>query len=819
MSRKIHFEDDTQNPRQSDVSSDGKVKRRKRQNFAHDDTHADTQPQTSTAPAEQAGAALPPAGGMPLAENSTGGLNVSGLQHGAANPMRTTVPDETSGTAGTQPPADKPNSRLQFSKDEKAVAKLEKQAEMLGEKLEKAQEKIPSKSVKKKAIEFDEKKGKSVNKLTHEKEKLPIGEAKWNNPKEKAMSAKAAGAVTSVAVTKIHAKIHQTEHENVGVKVAHKTELLAESGYRGAKRTAHSAYRFHKSRPYRSAAKLEQKSVKNKIRLDYKKALRDNPKLKSNLRSRWMQKKAIKRNYAKDLRAAKKAAATGKKAVGIAAKAGKIVTAIIRKNPVLLVKAVLLGLIIFLILSIFTMCAGIFSGTSSFVGAVTYPADVGDIDAASILYTELETDLRVYINNIETNYPGYDEYRISVGDISHNPFVLMAFLSAVYEDFSFAEVEAVIRAIFDEQYNLSIVPEVEIRTRTEERTGTDIWTDEDGNTHTETYTYTVEVEYEWHILNVMLTAQPMSAILHARMNSDQSQHFETLLMSNGARQIVGNPFDFDWLPYLTSIYGYRIHPINGVKQFHWGVDIGLPQGTPILAGLDGVVVAVGYDAGGYGNFVVIEDGNGTQARYAHCHEVFVTNGQSVSRGDVIATVGNTGASTGAHLHMEISIDGQRRNPIFFVETGNEGKSHPSEGGWSEIPPYPGAPMDDAVFAAMMNEAMKHLGKPYVFGASGPNSFDCSGFVSYVLNHSGWNVGRLGAKALSNICTPVSPADARPGDLVFFWRTYDAPDPNAPTHVGIYIGNGMMIHAGKPVSYASINTTYWQNHFWGFGRLP
>jgi len=170
--------------------------------------------------------------------------------------------------------------------------------------------------------------------------------------------------------------------------------------------------------------------------------------------------------------------------------------------------------------------------------------------------------------------------------------------------------------------------------------------------------------------------------------------------------------------------------------------------------------------------------------------------------------------------MEISVGGQRINPIFFVETGNEGKP-PPVGGWSEIPAYPGAPMDDAVFAAMMEEAMKHLGKPYVFGASGPNAFDCSGFVSWVINNSGigYNIGRLGAKALSNWTVPVSPENAMPGDLVFFWRTYDAPDPNAPTHVGIYIGNGMMIHAGKPVSYASINTNFWQNHFWGFGRLP
>ena len=129
-------------------------------------------------------------------------------------------------------------------------------------------------------------------------------------------------------------------------------------------------------------------------------------------------------------------------------------------------------------------------------------------------------------------------------------------------------------------------------------------------------------------------------------------------------------------------------------------------------------------------------------------------------------------------------------------------------------------LTDTVFAAMLREAEKYLGYPYVWGGSSPStSFDCSGFVSWVINHSGWNVGRLGAKGLFQICTPVSPADAKPGDLIFFWHTYDAPDPNMPSHVGIYVGGGYMIHCGNPISYADITTTYWVNHFFSFGRLP
>ena len=122
---------------------------------------------------------------------------------------------------------------------------------------------------------------------------------------------------------------------------------------------------------------------------------------------------------------------------------------------------------------------------------------------------------------------------------------------------------------------------------------------------------------------------------------------------------------------------------------------------------------------------------------------------------------------------------------------------------------------DPVFAAMVAVANAQCGKPYVWGGYSPEtSFDCSGFVSYILNSCGWNVGRLGAQGLCNICTPVSSANARPGDLIFFVGTYDTP---GVSHVGIYVGDGMMIHAGDPIGYASTNTAYWQSHFYAFGR--
>ena len=153
-------------------------------------------------------------------------------------------------------------------------------------------------------------------------------------------------------------------------------------------------------------------------------------------------------------------------------------------------------------------------------------------------------------------------------------------------------------------------------------------------------------------------------------------------------------------------------------------------------------------------------------------------------------------------------------PDLFPGSGYVGKY--VEGSYTDYDIPPEA-LDDEVFAAIIKEAEKYLGYPYVWGGSSPStSFDCSGFVSWVINHSGWDVGRLGAQGLCNICTPVSSANVKPGDLVFFTGTYDTP---GVSHVGIYVGNNMMIHCGDPISYANLNSSYWQSHFYRYGRLP
>ena len=176
----------------------------------------------------------------------------------------------------------------------------------------------------------------------------------------------------------------------------------------------------------------------------------------------------------------------------------------------------------------------------------------------------------------------------------------------------------------------------------------------------------------------------------------------------------------------------------------------------------------------------------------------------------------------SHLPVYLlSEDQMSRYAIYMATLGNRPDLFPGSeyvGKYTETPDsyeVPGEYLDDETFAAMLSEAQKYIGYPYVWGGSSPStSFDCSGYVSWVINHSGWNVGRLGAQGLYNICTPTS--SPKPGDLVFFKGTYDTP---GVSHCGIYVGDNTMLHCGDPIGYANLNTSYWQSHFYAYGRLP
>lgn len=226
--------------------------------------------------------------------------------------------------------------------------------------------------------------------------------------------------------------------------------------------------------------------------------------------------------------------------------------------------------------------------------------------------------------------------------------------------------------------------------------------------------------YDWYVLQTTLTVRPLSAVAQSHLSpGEQTDRYGVYMQTYGNRQAFGNPFDFSWLGNVSSGYGWRVHPISGEKSLHRGIDLAVAQGTPILAVQDGRVVSAG-DAGSYGLCVVIEDDKGYQSRYAHCSSLNVSAGQEVKRGDVIAAVGSTGNSTGPHLHLEVMLNGEYLNPYFFVDNGDDGTGAiPGTPGGPAIPDYSGEPMGDGSFEAMLHEAEKFLGWPYVWGGSSP----------------------------------------------------------------------------------------------------
>ena len=677
-----------------------------------------------------------------------------------------------------------------LTRKDKEVIEAEARVEEAKRKLEKAKSKVPSKRRVKLEKEYDAKTGKVRRRLKFEKELMPEGAPLTPFP------LRAAEGINRSARTALwmagHQKIRETERQNVGVEAAHKGELIAEQAAGGVLRWNRRRLR---EKPYRAVRQAERALQKEEINLEWRRNLQEHPELKrKRALAKWAQKQKIKRKYAAAAREAKKAEQHTQNVLNASGQIIRSVAQQVAARKSLLATVALLGLIVVMFSAGLTSCMAMVSGIQSSYISVSYMADEDDICESDLYYSEMETDLQIDINETETNHPGYDEYRYNIGEIGHNPYELLSYLSTKYNAFKFRRIRSNIADLFWKHYTLTRTVIVETRYDSDDE------------------------PYDWRVLQTTLSVRPLANVIAEGLENDEERtRYGLYMQTYGNRQAFGNPFDFAWLGRVSSPYGYRIHPITGVKNLHRGVDIAVAEGTVIKAVQDGRVVSAGEN-GGYGLCVVIQDNKGYLSRYAHCSSLSVHAGQRVKRGDAIAAVGSTGNSTGPHLHLEVMLDGEYLNPYFFVETGDDGNGATPGGGGVVIPGYPGEPPTDATFARILEEAEKYLGYPYVWGGSSPStSFDCSGFVSWVINHSGWNVGRLGAQGLYNICTPVSRAEAKPGDLIFFTGTYSTPLP--VTHVGIYVGNQKMIHCGNPIQYASINTNYWNRHFYAFGRLP
>lgn len=559
---------------------------------------------------------------------------------------------EPSGTAGGGK-TDNAYQR-QRRKTDRAGAK----ADRADAKLEKARDKLPTRRRVRLKQEADPATGKLRHRLRFEQEIKP--DLTHSGP----LSSLAAGAASATAYFG-----SEDGRDNIGVDA---TQTTGQTVEQLAQQTSRFVDR-HRAAPYAKVRKLEKQAAKANVNYLYRQSLQDHPELKRSPLSRLQQKHRIKRQYAKAAReaqrTARQAGTAAKETAGLVGSAFRAVASFAGAHKGAVAIGVLVLLIVFFFGSCTSSCSSILTGGFSSILGTSYGSEDTDIRGANEDYTALENQLQHRIDNIESEYPGYDEYRYELDEIVHGPYELTSYLIAKLQEYTRASAQAELQAVFDEQYTLTLTETVEIRT----------YTDEDGDEH----------EYEWYILNVTLKNKTLQAVTASRLNDQQKEIYMATLMTHGNK------------PYLWD--------------------------------------------------------------------------------DVYAGGGT--ADPGEHYEI------------------------------------PGEALSDPDFAALIAEAEKYLGYPYVWGGSSPStSFDCSGFACWVYTHSGvYNLPRTTATGIYNQCAIISPSEARPGDCIFFTGTYASAGP--VSHIGIYVGNGMMIHCGDPIKYANINTTYWQQHFYAFGRLP
>lgn len=498
----------------------------------------------------------------------------------------------------------------------------------------------------------------------------------------------------NLAADAISAKAHQSvrnadQDNNSGVEAAHFSEGSAEGAARAGSRFQYG----RKLRQYKKLERLEKKADKDAVDSIFAERMKSDPQAGSNFFSRWRQKQAIKKEYA----AAKAGAAAAKNTAAGTAKAAQGTASMTEKafqfvqsHSHIIIGIAAVGLLVLVIAGSVSSCSVLINGGGNVVLGTSYTAEDEDLKGVETDYTKLEDKLRKQIDRIETDHPGYDEYRYNLAEIGHNPYELASLLTVEFENYTRSQVQARLQSIFEAQYELKLEEKVEIRTRKETRVGYR-YNPITGTGHT--YTYQVTVQYEYKILNVTLLNRSVDYVArNSGLTDDQLQRYEVTLECRGNRD-----------------------------DLFAGIAFATPDGA---------------------------------------------------------------GSSGEYQDYDI----------------------------------PGEALTDEKFRKMITEAEKYLGYPYVWGGSSPStSFDCSGFVSWVINHcgNGWNVGRQTANGLMGKCDIIPKSEAKPGDLIFFQKTYNT---SGASHVGIYVGNGMMIHCGSPISYASIETSYWRQHYYCMGRI-
>ena len=556
----------------------------------------------------------------------------------------------------------------------------------------------PKKSKVEQSVPKKQKLKQDADKAAEKSQHLRFGKAEITPDEASRMTKQQKRAMYAAAAARsaAHRESDQYEADNVGTQALSEGEKAAE--------TTHDISKSRYARKLKKKAKMQGKKRARTAKSSVQKppAAQDagasgTGEGSSNWLSRWKQRQEIRKSHYATAHSGTAAQTAGGKAVSngtTAAKSGMeqvidkgksvVSTAVngianfAKSNAhVLLIVGVFL-LLLLLVMSAFSSCSILFSGTTQVSGQTIYTAEDRDIRGAETDYKKLEKELDKKIKRTPTDHPGYDEYRYHLDAIEHDPWQLTSFLTTLYDDYTRSEVQAKLKETFAKQYKLTTWVEVQTRYRTVVMI--DIFTG---------IPYTVQVPYEYRIFHTKLVNKGLEVVIREELNNDQWKRYEIFQDTLGGR------------PYL----------FNG----------GLPPGG--------------------------SDGSGAPG-----------------------------------------IDYQ----------------------------VPAEASTDEEFAAIYKEAQKYVGTPYVWGGSTPETgFDCSGYVCWVYNQNGYDVGRTTANGLWNKSQHISEAEAKPGDLVFFEGTYDTP---GKSHVGIYLGNGIMVSAGDPIKYANIHSSYWQKYLSGFGRL-
>ena len=363
----------------------------------------------------------------------------------------------------------------------------------------------------------------------------------------------------------------------------------------------------------------------------------------------YYQKRRIRKSYAAAKRKSQKdstktttiaAKKASRKAADYGAKLLKYVAAH-KKDALIILLIIIVALLIVTFAASFTQLA--LAGLGALSSGSYAPVDYVSISEADLEMTRLEANLEYEIGKIEQLLPGYYRYEYNLANITHDPFMLAAYLHATSDETPEEDQHINLQNLFQQRYTLTL----------SER-------EDAGSTSQQNIS----------ALSISLVQTDWDQIIES-LDADQKQAYEyNLNLMTGYRQLR-SPFDFAWSNRISSRYGWRVHPIYEDLRIHRGLDISVPSGTPIQAVHAGVVSHVRHGDSGYGNYVVIENAEGFRSVYAHCDSIRVSIGQSVIQGEVIATAGNTGTSTGSHLHLEITMNDQYINPIFIINPTNE----------------------------------------------------------------------------------------------------------------------------------------------------